>query len=342
MPKHDAITQDISICIANYNGADCVHACLESVYAQHGNFTLEVVLHDDASSDASLEIVRTDFPQVHILESQKNIGFCISNNRLAEHAHGRYLLLLNNDATLRPESLQRLLAFADDKHDNCILGLPQYSLADKALIDRGYRTDPFLNPVPILDEGTHEAGVATGACLWIPRLVWDAVGGFPAWFESVAEDIFLCQAARLLNYQVIVLDCPGFDHWIGKNFGGGKIVAQGLRTTVRRRKLSERNKTAVMLMCYPWPTLLILLPLHALLLTIEALFLLASGTSRDKVRAIYAPIPRWLWQHRTEIRAGRTSLMRQGCARSRVFFAQTTWLPHKLRMLLRYGKPKLR
>ncbi len=50
-----------------------------------------------------------------------------------------------------------------------------------------------------------------------------------------------------------------------------------LKTTARRRALSERNKTAVMLICYPVWTLLILLPIHALLLSLEATFRIDDG-----------------------------------------------------------------
>ncbi len=342
MTTQPQASPDISVCIANYNGDPYVLNCLASVYAQQGDFELEVLLHDDCSTDNSLSLVRHEFPDTVVLTSSGNVGFCISNNRMAAVAKGRYLLLLNNDAVLRPGSLQHLLKYAKMDNSDCVLGLPQYTLPDKVLVDRGYRTDFFLNPIPILTPGIHEAGVATGACLWIPRWVWDATGGFPPWFESIAEDLFLCQAARLLNYRVVVLDAPGFDHWIGKTLGGGKLVAKGLSTTVRRRRLSERNKTAVMLMCYPWPVLLALLPLHALLLLAEAVFLLATGTDRKKLGAIYLSLPRWLWQHRAAIGDRRKRFRQHAHISTRTYFAQTRWFPHKLRMVLRHGKPELR
>lgn len=333
---------DISVCIANYNGDPYVRDCLGSVYAQVGDFTLEVLMHDDHSSDASLGMVREQFPDVVLLPSSTNVGFCISNNRMVAAARGRYVLLLNNDAVLRPGSLERLLRYASDGHEADVLGLPQYTLADGSLLDRGYRTDIFLNPVPILDPGAHEAGVATGACLWVPRDVWEDTGGFPEWFESVAEDIYLCAAARLLGHRVLVLDAPGFDHWVGRNLGGGKVVAQRLQTTVRRRALSERNKTFVMLLCYPGPALLFVFPLHALLLLVEAMFLLVTGAGRDKVRRIYAPIPGSVWRQRRPLAALRARLKhRRRCTISR-FFSQTQWTPHKLVMLLRHGAPELR
>ena len=302
---------DISICVANYNGGDLVLDCLQSVFAQEGDFRLEVLVHDDASSDGSLTAIRSHFPLVRIIESAANVGFCISNNRMVEASSGRFVLLLNNDAMLRPRSLQRLLETAADGCEDCILGLPQYAMSDGSLVDRGYRTDSFLNPIPMFEPGQHEVGVATGACLWIPRQVWDATGGFPPWFESVAEDIFLCLAARLLGHRVIVLDTPGFDHWVGKHLGGGKVVDGGLRTTVRRRALSERNKTYAMLCCYPWPFLCLLLPLHMALLTGEALFLALSGTGIAKTWRIYAGLPGAVWDRRQDISKLRHRLMRQ-------------------------------
>ncbi len=187
---------DISICIANYNGEEILRDCLQSVYAQRGKCSFEVLVHDDASHDDSLAMVRSNFPDVRVIESRDNVGFCISNNRMAAAAQGRYLLLLNNDATLRQGSLDAFMREAERALHPALLGLPQYTLHDGSLVDRGYEFDLFMNPIPVLTITTREVAAATGACLWVPRTVWDAVGGFQPWFESIAEDIYLCQAAR--------------------------------------------------------------------------------------------------------------------------------------------------
>lgn len=333
-------TPDISVCIANYNGGDLVLDCLASVFDQKGAFTLEVIVHDDASTDDSLAGIRRRFPAARTISSDTNSGFCVSNNRLVEASSGSHVLLLNNDAVLRPGSLERLLAFSR-RHAGSIVGLPQYSMTDGLLVDKGYCTDPFLNPIPVTESTSHEVGVATGACLWIPRETWTAVGGFPPWFESVAEDIFLCMAARLLGRHVYVLDGPAFDHWVGKNLGGGKVIRGELHTTVRRRALSERNKTFVMLCCYPASALLFVLPLHALLLAFEALFLLATGTAIAKVRRIYMSIPIEIWRRRVELVALRNHLIPQRRINARSLFAFTRWHPRKFLMLIRHGRPNL-
>lgn len=333
---------DISICIANYNGEDLLIDCLNSVSAQHGHFSFEVLLHDDASTDASLDLVRRRFPAVRIIESRSNVGFCISNNRMVAAAHGRFVLLLNNDATLRPGSLQAFMDATQTFPVPTLLGLPQYTLHDGSLVDHGYEFDVFMNPVPVMAAGPHEVATATGACLWIPRPIWDAVGGFPPWFESVAEDIFLCQAARLLGYPTRVLGEPGFDHWIGAHLGGGKVTDNRLQTTARRRALSERNKACVMWLCYPAWALILVLPVHALLLAIEALFLRFSGAGGNKVARIYGGLLSSLWRERVAIK----TLRRQMQSRRRLsgwhYMHRFSLLPHKLRMLLRHGVPEIR
>ena len=233
----------VSICIPNYNGAEYIEQCIRSVLAQERDYEIEIILHDDASTDESLQIIRAQFPQVEVLANKKNVGFCISNNRMVAHSRGEYVLLLNNDAVLRPGSLKAFRDYAATQPIQGILGLPQYTLYDGSLVDRGYEFDLFMNPIPVFAEGPTEVSTVTGACLWIPRKVWDEIGGFPDWFESVAEDIYLCHAARLLGYPVVVLAEPGFDHWIGRNLGGGKsrIRRTGINHTPPRTQRAKQD-----------------------------------------------------------------------------------------------------
>lgn len=332
----------VSICIPNYNGADYIGQCLRSVLAQERDYEIEIILHDDASTDNSLDIVRTQFPQVEVVASKDNVGFCISNNRMVAHSRGEYILLLNNDAVLRAGSLKAFRGYAATQTTPGILGLPQYTLYDGSLVDRGYEFDLFMNPIPVFAEGPTEVSTVTGACLWIPRKIWDDVGGFPDWFESVAEDIYLCHAARLLGYGVTVLDTPGFDHWIGRNLGGGKVQDDRLVSTIRRRTLSERNKTWVMMICYPMPALLVILPLHLLLLAIEACFLLLAGAPWHSLKEIYAALPRALFREADAVATKRRYLKKHNRLKPIAYLARFRLLPRKLIMLFRYGLPKLR
>lgn len=331
----------VSVCIPNYNGAEYIEQCIRSVLAQERDYEIEIILHDDASTDESLQIIRAQFPQVEVLANKENVGFCISNNRMVDHSRGEYVLLLNNDAVLRPGSLKAFRDYAVTQPIQGILGLPQYTLYDGSLVDRGYEFDLFMNPIPVFAEGPTEVSTVTGACLWIPRKVWDEIGGFPDWFESVAEDIYLCHAALLLAYPVVVLAAPGFDHWIGRNLGGGKIVSEGLVSTTRRRALSERNKTWVMMICYPFSMLLAILPIHFLLLATEAAALTVTGTHWKKVKTIYVSLPKAIWRHLAQVITTRKRIKALRRLSFRNYISRFHPLPWKLILLLRHGFPKL-
>ncbi|HYD33543.1 MAG TPA: glycosyltransferase, partial [Methylophilaceae bacterium] len=206
----------VSICIANYNGIPIISECLDSVFAQQGDIPVEIIVHDDASTDGSVEFLRRNYPGIRLIESESNVGFCVSNNRMAEAANGEYLLLLNNDAALFPDAIVSLLAKAKDINESAILGLPQYDADSGELLDVGSLLDPFLNPIPNLEPTRTEVGMVMGACLWIPRSLWQSLGGFPEWFGSVGEDLYLCCIARLKGYPVAAAASSGYLHYVGR------------------------------------------------------------------------------------------------------------------------------
>jgi GT2 family glycosyltransferase len=135
-----------TVCIANYNGLDLIDACIQSVLKQDCSFPVEIIVHDDASTDDSVQYIRQHYPEVEIIESDQNVGFCISNNRMVNVAKGKYILLLNNDAALFPDALRTLHETATHMTEAAILGLPQYDASPGELIDIASRFDLSLNP----------------------------------------------------------------------------------------------------------------------------------------------------------------------------------------------------
>lgn len=332
----------ISICIANFNGDKTIEACIDSVLAQAVDCNVEILLHDDASTDDSAEFVARRYPSVILVRSKENVGFCVSNNRMAKLARGRYLLLLNNDAALLPDALCCLMDECRRLAQPAILTLPQYDAETKELLDIGCYLDPFLNPVPNRELRSKDVGTVHGACLWIDRELWEELGGFPEWFGSVAEDLYLCCKVRAMGKPVRALGRSGYLHHVGSSFGGGKVRSGRLATTIRRRSLSERNKTFIIFSAYPFPLMQVLLPLHLLLLLIEGLLLALLSFNFDCFLKIYLPIIPALWSRRTELKAERR-IFKEGFNTSMArFFSTCDPVPYKLRMLLRHGLPLLR
>lgn len=330
----------VSICIANYNGENLLPDCIESVLAQDCNARLEILVHDDASNDGSLALLAARYPQVRVIASPDNVGFCVANNRMADAARGDYLLLLNNDAALLPKALQVLLDTARKSDEDAILTLAQHDWETGALVDRGCLLDPFYNPVPNLDPRREAVAYVIGACLWIPRRLWHELGGFPDWFGSLAEDMYLCCTARLRGVPVRCIDGSRYRHRQGVSFGGNRAEG-GLRTTFRRRAFSERNKTWVMLICTPgwiaWP-----------LLVLHLCFLYAEGASISVIRRdgrlwreIYRPVLPGILRSEAQWKALRRQAQGARTATQREWWSAFTWVPRKLSLLWRHGVPEV-
>lgn len=331
-----------SICIANYNGKLVLEACLDSVFQQDFSPTIEVIVHDDASTDGSADIVNKKFPSVQLIRSERNVGFCVSNNRMVAMAKGRFILLLNNDAELHKDAISTLFNYAVKGPESGIIGLPQYDMQTGDLIDMGSLFDLFLNPIPNRSKDLHNVGMVIGACMWFPKKLWNELGGFPEWFENLAEDMYLCCLARLQGYSVIALSESGFKHWVGRSFGGGKVIQSKLQTTYRRRALSERNKSYVMFLCYPAPFAYILIPLHLLLLTIEGLVISFVKKDWHVWSRIYKFCLKSLWCKRKELARLRREIQKERTISPGSFYAVHSMMPHKLTMFLRHGLPSIK
>jgi GT2 family glycosyltransferase len=342
-PINTAETPVCSVCIANYNGIDFIGAAVQSVLAQDCNFAVEIIIHDDASTDGSADYIKNRFPQVNLMTSRSNVGFCISNNRMVKQAKGEYILLLNNDATLFPNALRVLYEHACKwQNTAAILGLPQYNAITEDLIDCGSLLDPFLNTIPNLNSKKSDVAMIIGACLWCPKQLWIKLGGFPEYFQSMAEDIYLCCLARLWGYEVKALSSSGFWHRVGSSFGGGKIVRNKLATSKKRRPLSERNKSYVMVLTYPAVLFCITFPLHILLSMFEGIMLAVIKKDPSLWQLIYWQSIKSQWDNRRMLFRMRKHIQSRRRVSQRKFLTPFVFIHQKLWMLIKHGVPEIR
>lgn len=331
-----------SVCIANYNGIRFLGECLDAVFAQEVSFPFEVLIHDDASTDDSLAFIAENYPDVKLIRSQENVGFCVANNRMAALARGDFILLLNNDAILFPDALQTFWDEVRKIGTDAIIGLPQYDAVTGEMIDQGNLLDIFLNPIPNKDPDRIHVGMVIGACLWIPKLLWDELGGFPEWFGSIAEDMYLCCRARLIGCPVIAVPRSGYRHYVGQSFGGGKVKDNRLSTSFIRRKLSERNKSYVMVLTYPPALLHIVFPLHIVSLLFEGLILSILKHRLNIFLNIYLNAVNELWRTRKLLRNSRQKILKNSFPSARQYFTRSISLRlHKLYMLGSFGIPNI-
>jgi len=121
---------DLGIIIVSYNTRDLLRDCLRSVQASLGDFTYAVCVVDNCSSDCSSSMVRDEFPDVQLIESDTNGGYAYANNLGLRYfgfegeagGRPRYVLLLNPDTRLPSAALADMLDFMDARPDAGIAG----------------------------------------------------------------------------------------------------------------------------------------------------------------------------------------------------------------------------
>lgn len=102
---------DVSIIIVNYNTCSLTRNCLKSVFEQTKEIDFEVIVSDNGSKDGSVEMIKTEFPQVILIENNANLGFGKANNVGYKYSKGKYIFLLNSDTILLNNAVKY---FADE------------------------------------------------------------------------------------------------------------------------------------------------------------------------------------------------------------------------------------
>jgi hypothetical protein len=111
------MTPQVSIVIVSFNTRDLLRECLQSLYERTPDIAKEIFVVDNCSRDGSADMVRQEFPAVCLIRSQVNLGFAAANNKAFPLATGRYVVLLNSDAFLHSDALQRAVQYMDaDRH----------------------------------------------------------------------------------------------------------------------------------------------------------------------------------------------------------------------------------
>ncbi|MEE3410070.1 MAG: glycosyltransferase family 2 protein [Treponema sp.] len=91
---------DVSIIIVNYNTKQLLSDCIKSIYEHTTGLEYEIIVSDNGSKDGSIEMIKTDFPHVALVENNANLGFGAANNRGLAVAKGKYVFYLNSDTIL--------------------------------------------------------------------------------------------------------------------------------------------------------------------------------------------------------------------------------------------------
>lgn len=116
---------DLTIIIVNWNTKRLLETCLKTVadnLAELPSLKSETIVVDNASNDGSVDMVRTNFSWVRLVDNSENVGFAKANNQAFEMSSGRFVLLLNPDTELRNGALAALTGYMDENAATGIAG----------------------------------------------------------------------------------------------------------------------------------------------------------------------------------------------------------------------------
>jgi GT2 family glycosyltransferase len=121
------IVPEFSFIIVCLNNRELLGPCIDSIYGTLDIRRLEIIVSDNGSTDGSREVIRRRYPGVVLIENGKNLGFAKAVNRGIERAGGKYVVVMNSDARLGPNAVDRIGRFMD--------GHPEVAIAGGRLVD---------------------------------------------------------------------------------------------------------------------------------------------------------------------------------------------------------------
>jgi N-acetylglucosaminyl-diphospho-decaprenol L-rhamnosyltransferase len=227
---------DLGIVIVNYNVRDMLRSCLVSVFDSRGDFSFEVCVVDNGSSDGSAEMVEETFPQARLLRAEnrgyaagnnlglRSFGFGEAGSRAGEGSRPRYALFLNPDTELPPAALADMLAFLD-AHPQAGIAGPRLVRQDGSLDKACRRSFPTpqvafyrlsglsslfphsprfgrYNVTYLSPDETAEVDAVVGAFMLIRAEVLDQIGLLDERYFMYAEDLDFCYRAKAEGWQV--------------------------------------------------------------------------------------------------------------------------------------------
>lgn len=241
----------LSVVIVNYNVKYFLKQCLASVYgsdrrlADGSELEFDVWVVDNDSVDGSVEMVRRDFPQVHVIENHENVGFARANNQALAQSTGQCLLLLNPDTVVERDTFVQCANFMAE-HEDCG-GLTVKMVDGKGNFlresKRGfpsptasfYKISGLTRLFPhskrfaayymghLGEDDINEIEILPGAFLMLRREVYDKIGGLDETYFMYGEDIDYSWSIKLAGWKNYYLPTTRIIHYKGESTRKGSM-----------------------------------------------------------------------------------------------------------------------
>jgi O-antigen biosynthesis protein len=235
-----------SVIIVNFNVKDFLAQALRTIrksidYAAQNRpgFESEIFVVDNASDDGSVEMLRSQFPDVTTIVNEKNLGFASANNRALAQSRGEFILLINPDTVVQEDTVDVMIsAFEEDPAlgmAGCKILNPDGTL--QLACRRGFPTPwvaftkisglSLLFPrtklfgkynVTYRDPGeSYEVDAISGSFMMIRRTVYEEVGGLDETFFMYGEDLDWCYRIQKSGWKIFYIAGTQIIHYKGES-----------------------------------------------------------------------------------------------------------------------------
>ncbi len=216
----------LSICIVSWNTRDLLRECLRAVAQHHPLEEYEIIVVDNASPDASAQMVKEEFPHVRLLANSENLFYARANNQALEAARGDLIMLLNPDTQVKDGCMTRLaellrgrpeagavaprLTFPDGSTQSSCRSFPtprallmdmlgMARLFPNCEICGEYRLTYFAH------DQLQEVDQPMASALMLKRSALEEVGGFDEGFPMFFNDVDLCLRLKQAGWKIFFL-----------------------------------------------------------------------------------------------------------------------------------------
>lgn len=215
----------LNIVIVSFNTKSLLDDCLESLFKLTKEIKFDVIVSENGSDDGSVDLVEKKYPQVILIQNNKNLGFAAGNNAAKVKVDAEFVLFLNSDTKVPANTLKECLKYLETNSDvgamTCKLVLPSGELDHDAR--RSFPTpwvslthfsglDKLFPKSPLFarywygykdPNAIHEIDSLQGAFFLSRKKLLDQVGWFDEHYFLDAEDIDLCFRLKKNGYKIV-------------------------------------------------------------------------------------------------------------------------------------------
>lgn len=238
---------DVSTIIVSYNTADLLLECMGKLRAASKGLQVDITFVDNASKDQSVEVIQREFADCPLIVNTQNVGFGRANNQALASARGRYVLLLNTDAFVAPDTLTKTVAYMD-AHPQCgILGVrlqgrdgelqpccryfptPWNTFLHRTGLNRLLKGVRMVDDMGWAHDAVRSCDWVVGCYYLVRKEVIEQVGLFDPRYFLYCEEVDHCFAAKQAGWDVVFYPGTTVVHLGGESAKSDGTITQSGR-----------------------------------------------------------------------------------------------------------------